>query len=156
VTRGDAAGQHLIFGGDAPAGPPTAVSSPKCWVRVVDVTDLTGQRLDIPDCVRMLGLKSSPDGTKVAIAYERLSGQGPELLLSIVDTDGEISGSFPVNNHKDCSNCLRAANSGYLGMAWTGSATVRIALLDPVPLKARKAGALTLEDLARHIRLREY
>lgn len=32
VPRGDAAGRHLVFGGDGPAGPPTAMTSPNCWV----------------------------------------------------------------------------------------------------------------------------
>jgi len=46
------------------------MTSSKCWVRIVDVTDLTGEHLDRPDCVPLRALKASPDEGKFAIVSE--------------------------------------------------------------------------------------
>ncbi len=155
VSRGDAAGRHLAFGGAPRVDAPAGTAPPRCWAQVVDVGTSRSRRLEVPDCARLVGLKLSPDGMTLALAYEHLAQAGPELMLTVVDLAAGTSDRYQVNRYEDCASCLRAVNTGYLGMAWTSRTTLRMALLHPVPLRPG-AAEVTLGDVSRRVVLRDY
>jgi hypothetical protein len=112
----DLAGDRLVL---------TAPLTKSCSLRVIDLP--TGRRLPepalpTPTCRQILGLRVSPDGRQVAVAYTRVH-ESLSIHVAIVDTGtGKVRRDSPLKTASSPKGPV-----DMYGMAWTDATTVRVA-----------------------------
>jgi Lipoprotein LpqB beta-propeller domain len=112
----DLAGDRLVL---------TAMPGKSCSLRVIDVP--SGRRLPEPAlprsaCRQILGVRVSPDGRRIAVAYSR-PDQSLSIRVAIVDTvTGQVRQDSPLK-----TSPAHKGLAGVYGMAWIDPATVRVA-----------------------------
>jgi hypothetical protein len=114
--------------------------SEECTLRITDLA--TGEQaeesLDL-ECRTVWGVQASPDGSRLAVAYEshRFAGNTliPEIRVVVVDLpDGAVEHDELLGNNMNCraGGCppgIRPVD--YQGMAWDDASTLRVAVVDP-------------------------
>ncbi|RZS34028.1 hypothetical protein EV193_110178 [Herbihabitans rhizosphaerae] len=108
--------------------------------------------ISVPACQHVTDLDIAPDGRFAAVVYQR-SGHENALRLRILDLGtGEVYGDEALKPQDPCVSCVVTAHgAGYLGMAWSDGTTLRVAQLDPLPLRFDPARVLT--DIAERVHL---
>jgi hypothetical protein len=119
----------------------------RCGVEAWSLGGAAPSLAELPGaCAQVDGLRPSPDGRRVAVAYQTdgtapggtgpgaSAESGPELRLVVVDLAGGVVSDellgHPVVCQPDDPACAGLVPRSYLGMAWQDDATLRVATLD--------------------------
>jgi hypothetical protein len=113
---------------DEPGSP--SASAP-CSLSAIDLTSGTQITHVLPaECAVVRGVRLSPDGARVAVAYT--GGATEEIHLTVVDLGRSTPGGDVSLRCDEPATCPADPPVEYLGMAWDDDTTLRVALVDLV------------------------
>jgi hypothetical protein len=130
-SHADVVGANLVIGQGPPYGDPDPDDS--CTLEVIDLASGDRTAHPLPSaCSEMLGVRVSPSGQTVAVAYGG-GRETPELRLTIVDlVHSKIRSDELLGHNLICSptECPGLRPVHYLGAAWDNDTALRVALFD--------------------------